>query len=805
MVSVITKGGTNNLSGSILEFHRDQDLRAKGFFEAKKAEFSRNDYGGSFGGPIRKDSTFFFFSFEGVREQTPTSYSTTVETKQLVDWVTANRPNSIAAQLLKKYTPPSYPTTGLQDLGIAPGIPDIGSINVTTNGERSGDQFNGRFDKVIRHGSDRLRGTYYLSRSESPYLYTRSQFNHPYPFRDQLLNLAHTTVISSRTLNEATFGYLRQDGHADDPTPDAPTISFSSGEIPGFGVEFWHPIQFSQNNFQLKDTLTLNRGTHSFRTGGEARLGRDGATLHHWERPNYSFQSLLNFVNDSPFSEERAVNPLTGLPTTAYGKYITNEWSLFLQDNWKARSNLTLNLGLRYDNFGNPKKDQFPFNGIILGPGSTVEQQIATAKIGTVNQLYQTDWKDFAPRLGVTWDPSSSGTLVFRAGGGTSYNRINNTAFSDERLNPPQFAHAVATVQNGVPIVYSLGPSYTANPALGRGLDANGGLIGARVALRVVDPNIITPRYYNWFAGVQKQMPGHFVVEANYNGSAGRHLLSNDGPTSEDYNRFDGDLLSGRQNRLNPSFASVDFNQSRVESNYEGLSLQVLRRYSKGFSFQASYTYGIAKDTPASSMDLTRPDLDYGYAGFDIRHKLALNFIAEIPYSPANPMLKGALGGWQVNGIAILQSGAPFTVICTQAYPRCDFNADGVNNDRVNLPSFGTSLGNPTQQQWLTGVFKASDFTLPASGTFGNEPRNAFRGPGFKNVDFSLFKNFALPGSAARHTKLQIRLELFNVANWVNLNNPNGSITSTTFGRVTSTRGGTGGPRVIQLGVKYIF
>src|SRR5262249_18573103 len=153
-----TKGGTNTVSGSTFEFHRDQGLRAKRLFETTKAAFRRNDYGGSVGRPIQKDKTFFFFSFEGVRGAKPNSSPVTVETKQLVDFVNATRPNSNAAQLFKRYAPPEYPTTGLQDLG-APlpganvwsttpdGIPDIGTINVTTNGPRRGDQFNGRFDQ----------------------------------------------------------------------------------------------------------------------------------------------------------------------------------------------------------------------------------------------------------------------------------------------------------------------------------------------------------------------------------------------------------------------------------------------------------------------------------------------------------------------------------------------------------------------------------------------------------------------------------------------------------------------------------
>ena len=371
--------------------------------------------------------------------------------------------------------------------------------------------------------------------------------------------------------------------------------------VTGFGVEFWHPITFTQNNFQFKDTLTMNRGRHSFRAGGELRLGDDGATLHHWERPNYNFQSLLDFIDDEPFGEDRAVDPATGQPTTAYGRYLTTEWALFFQDNWKVRPNLTLNLGLRYDNFGSPKKDALDYNGIILGPGATRQEQVANARVGTIDRIYETDWNNVAPRLGITWDPTSTGTFVVRGGGGISYNRINNTVFSDERLNPPQFAHAFGSVQDGTPIVYSLGPNFAPNTALGRGIDERGGIRGARVGLVVVDPELVIPMYYNWFAGVQYQLPGHFVAEANYSGTAGRHLMNGDGPGGEDYNRFSGDLLDGARNRLNPSFAGVGLNESRIDSNYHGMSFQLQRRYSGGFAFQTAYTYGVTKDYAGSA------------------------------------------------------------------------------------------------------------------------------------------------------------------------------------------------------------
>ena len=817
-VSIITRGGTNRWSGSLFEFHRNENLRARGFFENRtrpKADFRRNDFGGSFGGPIRRDSSFFFVSSEIVRELTGNAFNATVETQQLVDWVRATRPGSIAAQLFTRYAPPEYPTTGLQDLGsplpganvwsdTPDGIPDVGTISIANNGPRDGGQFNARFDQVLRGGVDRLRASYYLTELETWTLYVRPQFDKPFPFRNQAANVGHTWIISNNTLNEVSFGFARQHGEAGNAAPESPDV-FIGGGVARFGTEFWQPIDFTQNNFHIRDTMTLNRGRHSFRVGGELRHGRDGATLTHWRRPSYSFQSIFDFVDDEPFSEDRAVDPLTGRPTSAPGLYITNEWSVFVQDNWKVRPNLTLNLGLRYENFGNPTKKDGMFNNIVLGPGATRQEQVQKASVGAVDKLYDTDWNNFAPRLGLTWDPTAEGRFVVRGGAGISYNRINNTVFSDERLNPPQFAHAFGSVQDGTPIVYSLGPDFTANPALGRGLDERGGIQGARIDLRVVDPDTITPEYYNWFAGAQYQLPWRFVADISYNGTRGRNLMNGDGPGGQNYNRFSGDLFDDRLDRLNPSFAGVNLNESRVRSQYNGISLQLQRRYSSGFAFQTVYNYGVSKDLPGFTMSVEDPELDWGHAGDDVRHRLAGNFILEIPFEASNPVVHGILGGWQLNGLAIFQSGTPFSVTCSFAWPRCDFNADGINNDRVNLPASGSAIEDPSRDEWFAGVLNAADFTNPAPGTTSDQPRNAFRGPGFRNMDFSLVKNFRLPGIAADSSTLQVRLEMFNAFNWVNLNNPVSAVNSSSFGRVTSQRGGTGGPRVVQLGARWTF
>jgi hypothetical protein len=813
-VSIITKSGSNQLTGTVFEFHRNQDLRARNIFEQTKPDFERNDFGVSLGGPIRRERTFFFAGYDGVRETGGQGQLYTVETEALKNWVLANRPGSNAARLMTEFTPPAYPTENLRDLGSparganvngpADGIPDVGSISLTLTNHRKGDQYMGRVDQVLQGGQARLRGSYYLNEIQTQTLYARPTFDHPFDYRNHLFTANYTRVVSSQTLNELTFGFVRQHGETGDPTPVSPTIAITglSGQA-GFGVDFWHPITFTQNNFEIRNVLTTNRGAHSFRFGAELRHGRDGATLHHWERPNYGFTTILDFVDDEPFSETRAVDPATGLATVAPGTYITNEWGFFVQDNWKVRPNLTLNLGLRYDNFGNPGKKEGPFNGIEFGPGSTRQEQVAGARVMAVDQIYETDWSNLAPRFGISWDPGGDARLVIRGGAGLSYNRINNTAFSDERLNPPQFASASTTVQDpSVAILYTLGPDYPPNPALGRGLDENGGIRGSRVALRVVDPALTLPYVYNWFAGVQRQLPWDFVVDVNYIGSRSYDLLGGDGPTSQNYNRVAGDLLDGVLNRLNPSFGTVDITESRIEARYHGITLQLNRRFKRGLAFQTAYTFGKAEDFAGNAQEVTDPGREEGDADHDVRHVVKVNAIWEIPYKPSSRALQYLASGWQLNAITVFQTGGPFSVVCGLPYPQCDFNADGQSGERVNVTS--TDLGDPSQEEWLAGVLTSADYTLPARGTLATQQRNAFRGPSYINTDLSLFKNLPVPWVNGRSATVQVRIEAFNLFDTAHLANPQTAVNNSLFGRVTGLRGGTQ-PRVIQLGGKLIF
>lgn len=826
MISVVTKSGTNEFHGSLYAFHRNDNLQALNIFargalrrDATKEEKQRivpetrrNDFGFSLGGPIRKEKMFFFTSYEGLRQATGQAFVTTVETREFVDLVLRTRPNSIAAQLLKNYPPLAYPTTGLRDLGspvpgatnIGPpdGIPDVGTITVAPAGTRMGDQFNGRVDRLLFDGKGRFRGTYYITRFNSRDAAVRPKFAQQYPHRNQFLNLAYTHIVSARTVNEWSFGYLRMRGNFPDENPESPTIGIT-GLGAGFGTLFWIPIRFAQNVFEFKDTLMLTRGNHGVKIGAEVRRIQDNHDFHHWQRPNYTFNSILNFAMDEPLTETRAVNPATGLATGIDGYYRNFEYGLFIQDDWKVRRNLTLNIGLRYENFGTPSERYDRLQNIIYGPGTNVFERIATARVGPVKKLFESDNNNFAPRFGFAWDPFGRGRFVIRGGTGIAYNRLNNTVYTDEKFNPPRFAQASTDVRTpgAPPIVYTLGPNYPPNPGLGRGLDERGGIRGARVALRVVDPNVTTPYAQNWFLGFQRELPGGFVVEVNYIGSVGRHLHTGDGPGGENYNRFAGDLLDGRLDLLNPSFASVGLGETGASSSFHGGTIQVNRRYSGGFALQAAFTFGKALETPGAAVEVTRRDLDRSVTGFHRGRKLAINAIWEIPFWKERPVIKHILGGWQLNAIVQLQSGAPFSVFTSAAYPRGDFNADGTNNDRPHTPSFGNTKRDLSRSDYLRGIFSVSDFPLPPRGTLGNLGRNTFRGPGYASTDLSLFKNIRTPWVAGEGATLQVRAEFFNAFNRVNLGTPASNLVSTVFGRSTSASPG----RDVQLALKFIF
>jgi len=263
-------------------------------------------------------------------------------------------------------------------------------------------------------------------------------------------------------------------------------------------------------------------------------------------------------------------------------------------------------------------------------------------------------------------------------------------------------------------------------------------------------------------------------------------------------------MIDGRFDGYNPSFATINMVTSTSRSNYNGLSLALRRPFRNSFMFQTSYTFGKALNDTDQAVGATNiqdaADLraEWAVASYDVRHKLSFVAMWEMPFfQRSTGLTKTLLGGWQIQGYGIFQTGNPINVTNSAAYPAGDYNADNNAGDRPNAPASGVKTSGWTNAEYLAGIFKATDFPKPVPGTNGNLPRNAYRGPGFSDVSLSLSKKFVLSGSL----NAEVRLDAFNVFNTVNLADPVMDLSNVNFGKSTSQLA----TRTMQFGVRLRF
>jgi hypothetical protein len=286
----------------------------------------------------------------------------------------------------------------------------------------------------------------------------------------------------------------------------------------------------------------------------------------------------------------------------------------------------------------------------------------------------------------------------------------------------------------------------------------------------------------------------------SYIGSAGHHLVN-----ISNINRYNGDLLDGRFDGLNPSFSAINLATTSSNSVYHGGTLAVRRNFNRGVSFQSNYTYGkVLTDAEAeqgvtSYYDAQNRNLDRSVADFDVRQRMTFQGVWEIPFlRNCGHVACKIAGGWQLSGYGVLEEGQPMNVTTSASYPNGDYNADNnTGGDRPDAPASSLKRRGFTRDEFLNGIFTVTDFPRPAAGQLGNLGRNVFRGPGFARVDLSLAKNF----QATERLNGSLRLESFNAFNRVNLNSPATNLTSNTFGKST----GAGAARVYQVSLRFRF
>ena len=883
IINVITKSGTNNFHGDLFYSGRNTALNARNFFDqVSKTPLQQNQFGGSLGGPIIKDKTFFFVNYEGSRLKDGAPALVTTETPEFRNEVITTLPNSFAAIFYKDFPGPAclpgseISTGSIPDpidgpLAVGPPdpiVPDQCTGVASQLQPNQADQYTIRLDQ--RFGSRDQIYVRWVATSSSGDVGRQELsganirgFTAPQTGFFADLSLGWTHEFSPSTLNDVRFAFSRNDSHlgfgmpagsqtasilkADGLTPENfGTLFFDEGVLP-MGGEIFNPRQFVFNTFAVNDILTHIAGRHSLKFGFEVRRIQENSDYDLLTNPFYEFNSKFNFANDQPYlvsaTIDRANDANFGNFTDSPRHFRWTQWAAFVQDDWKVTSRLTVNLGLRYSIFGTPTETNGLLNNIVLGSGNSLPDAMTTATVGRVKQLWKTDLNDFAPRIGIAWDPTGHGTTAIRAGAGIAYNEpFSNLWSNGSRFDPPNSARVVEDPVFGFGTNLNYTFPFQPSPDFQAPARPNGGIQGLNINLYGTDPNLRSSYAEQWFFGIQHQFFRDYGFTINY---VGTHGVGN--YTREDYNRFDGDICNATTcdftiDRLNPGWNNEFYTSNEGNSIYHGMNVQLRKNFTHGFMWTANYTFGKVLDNVTEGnlgdyfnvngyaalytgvADISKPQLDRGPSEFDVRHRFTLSGVWDLP-SPARGAMKQVFGGWKLNPLLSLQSGRPFDVDCGLAwFQGCDFNMDGIQYDRPDAPANLKTSGF-NNQQFVSGVFgspsqvrtattlssQAINIFCPTTGItpfFDGAPcvpvaqdgtlsRNAFRGPGYASFDLGLFKDIAIHESL----KIQFRAEAFNLFNRVNLYNPIGDMGSPQFGQSTAAFPA----REFQLGLKALF
>ncbi|MCD9188573.1 MAG: TonB-dependent receptor [Pyrinomonadaceae bacterium] len=836
VINMRTKSGTNELRGQLWEYHRNAALNARNFFAAQRAPQVFNQYGASLGGAIRKKKTFFFGSYEGSKNALARAFSFQVETPELRNYVASTRPNNIANRLFQNYAAPTpnragsgyQNQTNLTINNVV--IPATGTASVNLRDYIRSDQYLARIDHSFNGDKDKISGRWIAEYQRDEGGTSSSAATNGKAVRGQRgffdgafgnFNFGYTHSWT-KAVNDLRFsaGFVNT-GRGNDEAV-VPEITITGITAP-FGDSFNSRTKL--RTYEIRNTFSLVKGDHTIRFGGEGRRIFKGLSLGPASAGSYTFTSLLSFINDQPFRQTLTVNPNTGQPTGFPRYFRLIEAGVFAQDDWKFNDRINLNLGVRWDYFGDAKEREGLLSSIILGQGSNFRERIANAAVGRVERLYKPELKNFSPRVGVAFDPFGDNKSSIRAGFSLAYQPHHGQSIAGARALPPDAVQIVAqpnatNPSQGFGTVILYGIPVPFNAEFARGLNRFGGinpLPGQRAPRPtgfVVNPTIKTQYSESFFLNVQRQLFDGWVLEAGYNGTIGVNLERID-----DINRFRGDLLDGVEDRINPNFGTLLFVTNGVNSSYHGGTLELRRGFSKGFSVQANYRFSKWLDTSsdtstgqfadnsepgkgAQNVDCLR--CERARSLFDIPHRFSFAGVwSPTFWTKQNGWTASLLKNWQISGIFTAQSGRPFSVWNGAASSAGgDYNRDGGGGavgggfyDRPNAPAnIRTGFSNA---DFINGLFTRNDFPTPTPGTDGNLGRNTFRGPRYMSLDVSVGRKFLFTETKC----LILKLEAFNALNTVNLYLPNADLSLANFGKSTQAFE----PRTMQASVKFMF
>lgn len=845
IIKMTTKSGTDQYHGNVSDYFTNQHLWARSEFTGPAyAPFESNNFSGSVGGPVIPGRhTYFFFSMEPLRSTFSTgNQAYAFEDPQFVQWAQQNFPNTLGTKLLETYRiktsasgvvaetaqdvfPTTCGTVATANLPCNLAMIDAGTYEASPY--RNGLEWNTRIDTYF--AKDRLYGNFYRMTHNDQTPSIRTGFDTTNLYDSDSLQVNETHTFSGRTLNEVMFGYARPEGFMNRTgTLSVPYITVI-GTSSGFGIGFADG-DFIQHNYRWRDVLTMVRGTHTLKFGYDGWHGDELSIFAPtYSNPSYQFNNLLELVQDDPYSETGlAYNPLTGQPAVGNHDYAKTSHGAFAEDIWKAKPGLTLTLGIRWDDFGNT----YPAPGTVLadfflGAGSTPAEQVTNGVMKQVSHLYNHSINVYSPRIGLAWDPTGKGVWAVRGGFGVYHDWMTLGADDDNLAgNPPGFVFPTFLRGTTTPPVLALGTSNTypfgfPYPSLPpTTLDAHGGLVGDQLAVGGINPNLGGQRTYNYSFSVEHRLPGALIASAGYSGSHSYAQLTGCGTAQgcegTDINRFPGDLIINNDvlTRLNPSFGSIQYTTNGVRTTYNALILSLEKRYSARGVFTASYTRSSAWWDGGYYPDQNNISQYWQPALFNAPNRFSIAGTYSVGALKDGPRpLNYVARGWEISTSTILQAGYPFTVSTNAPFEPIfnaagtqvigmqpgsgDYQADGYNYAFPNVPSFGYKISNNSRQAFLSGVFPASAFPVPAMGTYGDLKPGRYTGPGFAGVDLGLIKDNPI----TERVNLQLRFEFFNVLNHPNLNRVDGNLPDATFAQSTAVFN----PRWLQLGINLTF
>ncbi len=855
-MTMTTKSGGSSYHGNASDYFTYQKWQAGTEFSHTYAPFHINNISATIGGPIipKHDAGFFFFAIEPLRSSAGVTGQVTFEDPAFVAFANQNFPNSLGTKLMNTY--PVSNVSGVRATGTAstvfPGTcgtsatfnlpcstPMIDTANWSDSQYRNGLQYSIRLDKTL--GKDRLYGSYLRNTLKSNSANLRTAFNTESQYYSWGIQINETHTFSPNMLNEAAFAADRVEGIAPQTGLFSVPVVNVTGIGNGFGAGF-ATGDFIQQNYHWRDVLTYVLRSHVIHAGFEGLFATDVEVFDGpYDQPTFAFNSLLDLARDAPNTETMlAYNPVSGQRSIHHGwdaAGITH--GAFVEDTWKINQRLTLNYGVRWDDFGNPyqRTPTTQFANFFYGPGATAQEQIANGFVVSHHHALNRSITDiFSPRAGVAWDVTGNGKWLIKGGAGIFHNWPTLANLQEEyRGNPPGDIFPTFFAGGTPSPIFALGTSNTKPfgfpaPALpAQPLNAQGGLTGTQFPIGGIDANLRSPISYVYSASLDRELGRRFVGTLAYSGAKGVLLLSGGGQVynvsyGQDINAFNNDLVQNGSispTRLNHSFGPVNYTSNNRESNYNAFIAALRGRFNHAF-FNVSYTHSVSKDDTQVYPSEYDPHMFYGPSNWDAPDRFSLAWNYEIPGLNEGKGLVGRVtGGWQLSGTTIIQSGNPINVYNSAAFQPLldsngqplknpngsfvgaasgsgDYNADGDTGTNLDIPNVTTYNYKTTRKDYLNGIFTAGQFTTPALGTEGNEKFNSFRGPYFQQWDMALLKSTQIAGPVA----FQFRFEFFNIFNHPNLTNVVTDISNTgSFGKAT----GQATPRFFQIGGNLTF